>query len=153
MKIILPPSDIPVFPTSLLKGNSPTFPFHDQVQEDCPVAAFSLCSLFSSRPTFPTVCQTLSHGFPSDAGLVSKHHHHASHPLFPDTFIATFVNFLPVLTMHSYTLSQVLQPGCNKFHQDSLNSFLFLFSLPSHSFEFYYVKLRLLPSLFWSLCL
>lgn len=74
--------------------------------------------------------------------------------LFSDTFIATFMLFLSVLNMYSYILSWFPQRGCNKFYQDPLKSFfLFLFLLPSVSLKSYYAKLRLLPSLFWSLWL
>ena len=144
IKIILPPLDAPVFPTSPFKGNSSTFPsitIKSRRIVLCPCLPPVLAPQLV-RPAFPVVCQILLHEFPSNACLVAKYHHHAFHSLFSDTFIVTFIQFLSVLNMNSYsTLSLFLQLGCNKFYQDSLKSFfLFLFSQPSPSLKSYYAK-------------
>lgn len=153
---MLPPLDAPLFPTSPFKGNPPKFlsiTIKSRRIVLCPCLPPVLSSQLA-RPAFPGFCQTLWHEFPSDAWcLLAKYHHHAFQSLFSDTFIVTFIQFLSVLNMNSYSTSSLfLQLGCNKFYQDSLKSFfLFLFSQPSPSLKSYYAKRSLLPSSSWSL--
>lgn len=103
--MILPLLDIPVFPNHLFKRNPLTLPFimikSKMVLHLClqPIPSPQLQTCFSnSLSDFVT-------WIPSNTCVVSKYHHHASHSLFLDTFMGTFIQFFFVLNLDSYTLS------------------------------------------------